>query len=1135
MLKVYTFGKPTTYVDNEPLVVFRTRKAEAILYYLVVASKPVDRTELAELFWPEMTTSSAQKNLRATLPDLREMLGDYLSVNNQTISIATELEHWVDLYELRQLLAEPIPTAAAGFSQCMQLFQGELLNGLAVSNAPEFDSWLTQQRESFQNLIVDALEQWSEQFAAQGAIDHGLEATQRWLQLQPWNETAHRLRMKLFWHNKERGAALLQYTQCFKYLEEELGVEPSSETKHLYAKIQSNELPAPFDGPSLVQQSNRVQQGDRVQPRAIKHNLLSKFTSFIGREEEIETLLHYLLEQKHSLISIVGEGGVGKTRLAVAVAEKLVSGAVQTPYHDGIWFISCAGIDDGPTTQEQLAINISTAIGVQFQGTKSLIDQLIDYLANKSLLLIIDNFEHLAEHVQLFLSLVQQSRKLQLLITSRHQLNVQCDICLRLDGLAIPSLTAYATDEVLQPEELSLILRSPSVQILSDRAEKVLPGFVIDEHNGTMAGRLCQLLNGNPLALELAATLTLHYDLGTLFHELMQNYLLLTSDLQDLPIHQRSIYNTIDYSWRLLSPSLAKLMAQCSVFRGIFNYHAATTITHESPRTLTQLVYRSLLHTDEQRHIQIHEMVRQFAAQKLAQNPDLQMATYRQHSEYYIGLLVQWWESTSSQHIVAHLLPHLDNLYAAWEWAFNHRVFGLLSRAIIPFTQFHIYTGLIWDVHILINSYSQKLQTIQDSDAKNSDAASADAASTNAANAATDQAQELRTALTYASAVFNHHLGNYEQATELMLTAQKEVSQFGYLYLAANIEHYLANFHRLAQRLQEAQEHFSQAIRYAQDQQQPYSGISPLLYLASLAIQRGYPDEGETYLKHAYSLLQEYPDVTIATSYHSILGTLQHAQGRWSEALVTFQRMIAISSQQRKPIHEYHNVGKILWQSGCFEKAKEYLEQVDSTDRNFFYRPGTYWHTVWLIDFANLYAAWEQPEQALFYAQMARGYAQKQQAKVLLGRSLKAEGAARLQLQQWVAAKESLLQALLLFREESALDHECTVLTQLIQHAHALAEKTQLATYAESLWNLLHSGLLDMTNAEPIKAWWHCYMAFRALGDIRAEDALNQAQSIFQTQLAYIHDESWRQDFSTHIPEHRLLQQAKEKDPIAQR
>lgn len=215
-----------------------------------------------------------------------------------------------------------------------------------------------------------------------------------------------------------------------------------------------------------------------------------------------------------------------------------------------------------------------------------------------------------------------------------------------------------------------------------------------------------------------------------------------------------------------------------------------------------------------------------------------------------------------------------------------------------------------------------------------------------------------------------------------------------------------------------------------------------------------------------------------------------------------------------------------MWQSGRFELAKEYLERVDISNQNDYCRPGSFWHTILLIEFANLYVAWEDPEQALFYSQGAELQAQKLGLKILLARAIKAKGAAQRQLAQWEPAKNNLTHALHLFREDSAPDFECTTLTQLIQLHLSLEDIAEIHTYSEALWLLLHSDKLDGTNVEPIKAWWACYRAFQALGNSRAEIVLQRAAELFQSQLDHIYDEAWKNDLATQIVEHRMLRNA---------
>lgn len=480
-------------------------------------------------------------------------LGEYLTVTNQQITFNREQEHWADIYELQRILADSTLPADEKLSQFVKLHKGELLAGLNITNVPNFERWLHKQRETLEEKIAESLQQWAEVFWEQGTTKLGLEATQLLLTMQPWNETAHRLRMQFFWHSKQRSAALLQYNQCVDYLQEKLGVEPSPETTRLYVQIQNDAVPLASD---------QAMHSPQL-PRA-KHNLPAKLTSFIGREAEIETIQGYLLKQNHPLVSIVGEGGIGKTRLALEVAERIATGFSETHFTDGIWFIQSAGIDSGFTVQEHLSIHIAMAIGIQLQGAKPLVEQLTEYLKNKSILLIFDNFEHLSEHVQLLISWLEKTRKLQLLITSRHTLNIQSDLHLRLDGLEPPPFAHYEIDSALSAEEFTQLMQMPSVQILANRAQKVWPLFEITPQNGVALAKLCVLLDGNPLALELAATLVSDYDLATIFNELTHNFLLLTSDLQDLPIRQRSIYNAIDYTWRMLPETLATLMARAA-------------------------------------------------------------------------------------------------------------------------------------------------------------------------------------------------------------------------------------------------------------------------------------------------------------------------------------------------------------------------------------------------------------------------------------------------------------------------------------------------------------------------------------------------------------------------------------------
>ena len=493
MLRIYLLGKFATYLDRDEALAFRTRKAEAILYYLVVVDKPVTRAELARLFWPTMSLANAQKNLRAVLPNLRSLLGDYLRATSLTVAFNRSKQHTVDLYQLYALLEDRSLPEAKRLAQIIALAQGELLAGLNLANTHTFEDWLTQQRETLRTRVIETLHHLTERFAVQGAWKEGLDATQLWLRLHPWDETAHRWRMQFFWDGKQRSAALLQYNRCAEYLEEELGVEPSLETKQLYHQIQKDSAP-----PS-AQSENRPQDSKP----SIKHNLPAKPEHLVGREAEIAKISGYLLEQRHPIVSIVGEGGVGKTHLALAVAQRFLNSVPEHTFIDGIWFVSCAGIDNGNSTEEHLILHIGTACGMQFQGATTLQKQLINHLYDKSILFIIDNFEHLTNHVQILLTIVQQVKNVQFLVTSRHVLPIQDDLCLHVEGLQVPQQTQYEVDKQLPAEELHHLQDVPSIQLFTEYARRTSADFEIDAQNGVAASKLCHLLNGNPLALKI--------------------------------------------------------------------------------------------------------------------------------------------------------------------------------------------------------------------------------------------------------------------------------------------------------------------------------------------------------------------------------------------------------------------------------------------------------------------------------------------------------------------------------------------------------------------------------------------------------------------------------------------------------
>ncbi len=604
MLSLYLFGKPEVQPENQPAIRFPTTQLEAIFCYLVYVKKPVQDSDIAHLFWQGIPPGEQAAAWLSATTQLQSLLGEYLEIGSKELRFLKQSEHWVDLYDLNSRLeAEDFPHRQK-LTMIRTLYRGELLSGLAETESTAFRRWLLQERQLIKSKVNHALHMLTEHFLQQSDFTFGFKATLWWLMLEPGNEQAHRLRMRLFWHNQQRSAALLQYNVCSEYLHIRLGIEPSEETKQLCLQIQQ-------DAPNV----DKATQSLSLYRRA-NHNVPRAFTRFVGRESEMALLRQMLLHEKKQLVAIVGEGGVGKTRLAMEIAQRVLANPANQPFRDGIWFISCAGIENDHLATERLGSAIGRLLDISLQGTSPIFEEIGSALAHKSLLLVLDNFEHLAEHLAVLQALLQQATQVQVLLTSRHLLDLSEAQQLRLDGLLLPAINADL-GMVLSPEELSQLLTVPSIRILSERATNIWSFFSIQQHNGMAAAKLCHLLDGNPLALELAATLLLSYDMAELFRGLSQNYMLLAADLHDLPPRQRSIHNTIDYTWQLLPPQLASVMAQCSSFRGSFSRADALAIPGSNDQIIQQLLDRFLLYRDGEESLRIHEMVRQFAARRL--------------------------------------------------------------------------------------------------------------------------------------------------------------------------------------------------------------------------------------------------------------------------------------------------------------------------------------------------------------------------------------------------------------------------------------------------------------------------------------------------------------------------------------
>ena len=427
-LEILTLGGLRLLVNGEPVERLTNQKAKALLVYLASTRRRQSREVLADLFWDERSQSQALANLRGILVSLRKWFGETLIIDRTSVALDPEAEVWLDATAFEAALqpwvackAALTPQIASGITRAVELYRGEFLDGFYLREASEYEGWLVRERQRLHHKLLEALGGLVEYELEQGAYPIGSEHARRLLELDPLMELAQRQLMRLLAYGGQRAAALEAYDHFRELLQDELAVEPEEETRALYAQIQAGELekPVPIREPSIH-----------------LHNLPVQLTSFIGRQGEIRDISRFLSgdhgsnSQARRLVSLLGAGGSGKTRLSLEVAKNVLDN-----YPDGVWLVELAPLSD-PELVPQAAIK---ALDLRPAGQRPPMDVLVNYLSEKRLLLVVDNCEHLVEAGAEFIeSLLRACPGLSVLATSRERLNISGETIYPVPTLTTP-------------------------------------------------------------------------------------------------------------------------------------------------------------------------------------------------------------------------------------------------------------------------------------------------------------------------------------------------------------------------------------------------------------------------------------------------------------------------------------------------------------------------------------------------------------------------------------------------------------------------------------------------------------------------------------------------------------------------
>lgn len=659
-LAIRLFGAPSIEMDGNLVTGLGTRKAEALLIYLVCQKRPFSRELLADLLWDDRPQDQALANLRSLLSGLNKQFKPFLNVSRHTVAFNHDSDYWLDVAEFSewlQVAADSPDSPLPALEKAANLYRGDFLEGFNLREARTFEEWSLLERERLRRLGEQALQELVRYHLAAGSYAAGNQFADQLLKLNNLGERANRYKMLLLARSGWRNVALQQYERYRDLLAEELGVEPAAETTAVYHRIQSAQTTLP-------------------------HNLPPSATPFVGRSQELADFQQQLINPACRLLTLLGPGGMGKTRLTLATAERIVQ---QQPglFLNGIRFIPLAAIP----TPDLLITAVADACGFSLQGQEPPLQQLVSYLQDKEMLLLLDNFEHLfgagvssPDGIDILLKLLQTSPLLQILVTSRERLHVQEEWLFDLAGLDYPP----------EPPEKEASAYS-AVQLFQQNAARIQRQFTPKEADWAAMAQVCRLLEGMPLGIELASAWIRDFSCPEIAEQIQTDVDFLATKLRNVPPRHRSVTAVFDHSWALLSAEEQAAFAKLSCFRGSFSAEAAAVVAQAAPALLARFCDKSLLRKgenpatepgrsepDRRDRYDLHELLRHYAADKLALTAAIQEETAVRHMNYYLEKVaaLENGETEEDRHTIQTDLP---NIRQAWQTAVSQKNYLLLT------------------------------------------------------------------------------------------------------------------------------------------------------------------------------------------------------------------------------------------------------------------------------------------------------------------------------------------------------------------------------------------------------------------------------------------------------------------------
>ncbi len=876
------FGPPRIARDDKRDIVLPAGKPVALLCYLVAQDDWVSRERVAGILWSTKADKRARAGLRQALYSLRNEswggllgLGTYLELERSRIRLTVSC----DLRDFRDAVDD------ARWADASALYDAPLCQDLVLGDEA-FDEWLATERQSVSQLWVEAALAEANNALAASGNRRAATLAERVLGEDTLSEAALQIRLQAALAGYERDAALQLYRQFYQRLQADIGLEPLPDTQALLESLRDRPATPPTAAPTTAS-LQAPPASPTPPPQSDTLTLLPPQPSpFVGRDAELAQIATRLRDPDCRLLTLVGIGGSGKTRLGLQSAY-LHSDA----FTDGVVFVPLASV----ASVDNLAGAVADALQLSVAPQQPLGDAVFAHLAEQERLLIFDNFEHLTDGAGFVRTLLAHAPRCRILVTSRVRLGVDYEWLLDVGGLRYPT----------SPDDPAFE-RYDAVQVFLRGAQQVRARFGLDEDVRPAIVEICRLVDGLALGIELAASWLRLLSCEEVANELARDLGALESTVRDTPTRHRSLTLLFEHSWNLLGETERRTLAALSVFRGGFDKDAAREVANASLSVLLSLINKSLLLRTNTGRFDLHEVIEQGASKKRQQ---AEGAHYdNQHARYYLGTLTraaQALEGDQPGDTIRNLESNLDNIRQAWHYAAQQHQRDLIQQAALGIDRFANVRGRYQEGIDLLETAWRYLGAARDAD--------------------TAHAKSVEAILKVHQARLANIIGRSDQArllAEASLPILRANGDDPSLLQALNV---IGILYEQLEHPEDAKRYYYEALDIARDRYDLLWMARLLSNLATLCHKMGEDNEARESFQRSLALLREQGSpIRLAIALNSS-GVFALCDGQFYEARAFLNEGLELARQsgsRSSEVNILHNLAKVAHALGELDKAE---------------------------------------------------------------------------------------------------------------------------------------------------------------------------------------------------------------------